>query len=148
MGRTQPAVPRLGGSLLLLAAVLSLVAGCSGSVSCAGASMQPPYVALNTKAWVASHPAAELQACIDQHCIALTDSEVQLFDGLNSDDGSLAHTLTITATHASHQNLAVTGKFRLQTTTLKSACGDRQEYSTTIVLNSSGRLLIPAAAGE
>lgn len=112
--------------MLLAAAVtaLSLMAGCSDSGICAGAAVQPPYVALNTKAWVASHPAAELRACIDQQCAAVTSSEVQLFDGLSS-DGSLAHTLTVTTTEDGYQKLAVTGKFHLQMTTPASACGDR-----------------------
>lgn len=91
-------VRRLGGSLLLLAAVLAAAAtGCSGPVSCSGAAAQPPYVALNTKAWMASHPTAELRACFDQRCAALNDSEVQVSDGMTPDD-SVAHTVTITAT--------------------------------------------------
>ena len=58
----------------------------------------------------------------------------------------VAHTLTITATEAGHQTLAVTGAFRLQMTTEQSACGDVHSYATTITLNSSGQLDIPAGA--
>lgn len=146
VGAIQPPASRLVGYFLLLAAVFSVITGCSSPKICAGASAQPPYVALSTKAWVASHPTAELRACIDQNCTSLQNSEVQVSDGLNSDDGSEAHTVTITATDAGRQTLAVTGRFRLQMTTLESACGDRQSFSTTIILNSSGHLVIPAAA--
>ena len=110
--------------------------------------MTGPQAVLNTKAWAASHPTAELRACIDQDCTVLNGSEVQqqLFEDLPSDDGSQTHTVTITATESGRQTLDVTGRFRLEMTTLESACGDMLSFATTIVLSSSGHLMIPAAA--
>ena len=137
-------VGRLGAVAAMFGGLL-MVSACSAS--CATEPMEAPHVELIVSPWTDAHPGNVLRACIDAECTVLPAGEADphLYGGLTTGT-SAVYTLTVTATKAGRPTLDTTTRFRLETVTEQSACGDSSSEVARVALNAAGGLTVAAAS--